>query len=267
MRRVTKALGAARDTDVQMDFLEKFLDGLTETRYHQGIKRLLLRRQQEREGLQGRVIKEMDRLESSGVLEKMEGTLRQIYGEARLRGADTSSPYVYQQAYLQISSRLEKMLSYERYVSQPERIEELHLMRIAVKRLRYTMEVFEPLYKGDLKQPLKTVRQVQTILGDIHDCDVWVQYLPEFLGEERIRALEYLGHTKSHNRLKQGILYLQQERQQHRTELHKEFVESWKQLQDQNFWDNLLERISQPQPSESLNLSDSQLNSEKEENP
>lgn len=263
MRQITKALGAARDTDVQINFLQEFLNGLTEQRYRVGIQRLLLRSQQKRGGLQKRVIKAMDRLEVSGTLEEMGSVLRQICAQARMQHTvelwesstkfaqaftklDEYTPYVYQQAYLAISLRLEEMLIYEPYVNQPERIEEHHAMRIADKRLRYTMEVFEPLYHGDLEQPLKMAREIQKMLGEIHDCDVWVQYLPQFLDEERMRTLEYYGHTRTLNRLKSGILYLQQERQQHRIERYQEFVVFWQQLRDQNFWDNLLERVLQP---------------------
>lgn len=248
MRRVTRALGAARDADVQMDFLQEFLDSLTELRYRAGVQRLLLRLQQRREGSREKVIEAMDRLELSGVLEGMSKMLRQIRVHARMNRVDEHSPYVYQQAYVAISLRLEDMLAYEIYVNQPERLEELHAMRIAAKRLRYTMEVFEPLYNGGLKELLKTVRKVQTMLGDIHDCDVWVEYLPQFLEEEGTRTLEYYGHTRPLNRLKTGILYLQQERREHRMKLYQEFVEFWQQLQDQNLWDDLLEKISHPLP-------------------
>lgn len=248
MKRVTQALGTARDTDVQIDSLQGLLDNLTDPSCRPGIRRLLLRLQQKRENAQGKVLKAMDGLELSGVLEEMGGTLRQIRVQARMHHADESSPYVYERAYLAISFRLENMLAYETYVTQPERIEELHAMRIAAKRLRYTMEVFEPLYQDDLKQPIKTVRKVQTLLGDIHDCDVWVDYVPQFLEEEQGRTLEYFGHARPFGRLKPGILYLRQERQEQRGKLYTEFVEFWQELQAQNTWDNLLELISQPLP-------------------
>ena len=248
MRRVTRILGTARDADVQMDSLQEFLDSLAEPRYRSGIRRLLLRLHQRRDGAQDKVIEAMDRLELSGVLDGMGKTLRQIRVHARMRHVDEHSPCVYQQAYLAIAMRLENMLAYEIYVNQPERLEELHAMRIAAKRLRYTMEIFAPLYQDELKQQLKTVRNVQTMLGDIHDCDVWVEYLPQFLDEEKVRTMEYYGHTRPLSRLKPGLLYLQQERQDHRMELYREFVKLWQQLQTQNVWDNLLEHISQPIP-------------------
>lgn len=248
MRRVTRALGTARDTDVQMDFLQEFLDGITELRYRAGVKRLLLRLKQRRENAQGKVVTAMDQLELSGVLEDMGRTLRRARVQARMNHVEENSSYVYQQAYLTISLRLEDMLAYETYVMQPERMEELHAMRITAKRLRYTMEVFQPLYDGTLKESLKVVKKVQTLLGDIHDCDVWVDYLPQFLEEELVRTVEYYGHARPLNRLKKGIIHLQQERQKRRTQLYQEFVELWRELQNQNFWDNLLEQLSQPLP-------------------
>jgi len=253
MRRATRALGTARDADVQIDFLQEFLDGVTELRYRAGIKRLLLRLKQHRENAQGKVMAAMDQLELSGVLEGIGRTLRRTRVQARMNHVEENSPYVYQQAYMTISLRLEDMLAYETYVTQPERMEELHAMRIASKRLRYTIEVFQPLYDETLKESLKVVKKIQTLLGDIHDCDVWVDYLPQFLEEERIRTVEYYGHARPLNRLKTGIIYLQQERQERRTELYQEFVEFWRELQNQNFWDNLLEQLSQPLP-EALGL-------------
>jgi CHAD domain-containing protein len=261
MRRVTRTLGDARDADVQIDFLEKFLDSLEESRYHAGIKRLLLRIRQKREGLQRKVIKVMDRLEASGVLENIEETLRQIRIHGRLNKVDVHTSLVYQQACSQgsprrngfgseasptpkayglaISLKLDEMLAYEPYVRQPERVEELHAMRIAAKRLRYTIEVFEPLYHEELKSSRQVVREAQTILGDIHDYDVWVEYLPQFLEEERVRTLEYFGHTRPLNLLKAGILYLQQDCQQRRDQRYKEFVKFWEELQHQAVWENL----------------------------
>lgn len=246
MRRVTRALGTARDTDVQMDFLQNFVDNLTESRYRPGIQRLLLRLRQHRDAAQKKVMDAMDELELSGVLDEMGGTLRRMRVRARMNFVDEGSPHVYQQAYLTISLRLEDMLAYEIYVNQPDRIEELHAMRIAAKRLRYTMEVFGPLYKSDFKQLLKSVKKIQTILGDIHDCDVWIDYLPKFLEEEKARTIEYYGHSRPINRLRTGILYLQQEQEKRRMGLYQEFVEDWQGVQNQNLWDDLLKLLSQP---------------------
>lgn len=49
--------------------------------------------------------------------------------------------------------------------------QELHRLRLAGKRLRYSLELFRGLYGPELDGLLDTLKSVQTILGDISDCD------------------------------------------------------------------------------------------------
>jgi len=244
IRLITRSLGSARDLDVQIDFLQTFLTNLEELRYHAGIKRLILRLRQQRGKLQIRVLEAIDKLEENSVLKEMEELSQQIRAHALLHHVDERPLSIYQRSYLAISSRLGKLVAYEPYVHQPDRVEELHAMRIAAKRLRYTMEVFAPLYQDELERPLEAAREAQTKLGDLHDCYLWTQYLPQFMEEERIRMLEYFGHTRTFSRLKSGILHLQQDRQQHWTGYYEEFLGFWLQIQNQGVWEDLLRHIS-----------------------
>lgn len=49
--------------------------------------------------------------------------------------------------------------------------QELHRLRLAGKRLRYSLELFRGLYGPELDGLLEMLKSVQTILGDISDCD------------------------------------------------------------------------------------------------
>lgn len=49
--------------------------------------------------------------------------------------------------------------------------DELHALRIACKRLRYSIELFEKALPA-LKVSAQRVRQLQDELGKVHDCDV-----------------------------------------------------------------------------------------------
>src|SRR3974377_38819 len=60
MRRITKALGAARDADVQIAWVQDFLKQDTDESQRVGIERLLLRLRQQRARLQNRVVKALD---------------------------------------------------------------------------------------------------------------------------------------------------------------------------------------------------------------
>ena len=53
--------------------------------------------------------------------------------------------------------------------------EQLHRLRIACKRLRYTSEFFAEIYPKRLKQITQTMIAMQDLLGEVHDADVWAE--------------------------------------------------------------------------------------------
>jgi CHAD domain-containing protein len=48
--------------------------------------------------------------------------------------------------------------------------EELHAVRLATKRLRYTLELFRPCYGRGLESRLASLQRLQQVLGEINDC-------------------------------------------------------------------------------------------------
>lgn len=60
---------------------------------------------------------------------------------------------------------------------------EVHELRINCKRLRYLMELFEPLFESaELKAALKPLKRLQNTLGDFNDCSVQQAALLKFAG-------------------------------------------------------------------------------------
>ena len=49
---------------------------------------------------------------------------------------------------------------------------QLHAFRLAAKRFRYTLELFEPMYGPMLAVRLEQVRKIQSVLGERQDCVV-----------------------------------------------------------------------------------------------
>jgi CHAD domain len=78
--------------------------------------------------------------------------------------------------------RLEELFSWESYVDNPYHIQELHNLRIAAKRLRYTFEVFEDVLPVASKDIVKELTQIQDELGVFHDTDVMIALLRLCLG-------------------------------------------------------------------------------------
>ncbi len=243
IRRITRALGAARDADVQIEHLNEYFQRLSNTRHKPGIARLLLRLRQRRQQLQPGVVDAIDRFQSSQ-------TLSQMRGELEPQAAQSAGPpypeALYRHACESIRPRLGEFLGYDAIVAIPERVTELHEMRIAAKRLRYTLETFGPLFATGLKAWLSSIRDAQETLGNIHDCDVWGDYLPQFLIEERERVQAFYGEGRPFTRLLPGIEGYLQERKSEREKLYKGFVAQWQKWQRKQFWQSLDEAIGAP---------------------
>jgi CHAD domain-containing protein len=56
--------------------------------------------------------------------------------------------------------------------SQPKASpEKLHAFRIASKKFRYSLELFAPLYEREVSAWIASIKRIQTLLGDINDCE------------------------------------------------------------------------------------------------
>ena len=64
---------------------------------------------------------------------------------------------------------------------------ELHRVRLATKRLRYTLELFRPCYGPGLETRLAALRFIQQLLGEVNDCVSAGKLLPKSM-----RAHEYV---------------------------------------------------------------------------
>jgi hypothetical protein len=98
-----------------------------------------------------------------------------------ITGLDPQAP-TGKNARLIAKVRLEELYSWESYVDHPDNLRELHNMRIAAKRLRYTFEVFEEELPGACKPLHKELVQIQDELGALHDTDVMIALLRLCLG-------------------------------------------------------------------------------------
>jgi CHAD domain-containing protein len=68
--------------------------------------------------------------------------------------------------------REDELRSFVPRALDPDEVEALHDMRIAAKRLRYLLEVMEPALGPGAGRGAKRAREVQDLLGELHDCDV-----------------------------------------------------------------------------------------------
>lgn len=244
IRAITKALGAARDTDVQLELLESVYRGAPLPQQRPGLQRLALRQYQRRSRLQANVLTALDSLEASQALDQLETAVAGY--AARQDQVYIYTPALYQLAHQSIETSLDQFLAYSAIVSQPEEVEKLHAMRIAAKHLRYSMETFAPLYPDELKRFIGVLRKAQDSLGDIHDCDVWTMFLPQFRQKEMERVFQYFGTRAPFRELEPGLEYFAENRRALRFDIYTNFVTDWINWQEKGVWEELREQINRP---------------------
>jgi len=252
VRSITKSYGKVRDIDVQLDLINEVYSEAEDKKIKSGLRRIRLRLEQKRKANQEKTAKKAGLLLKSSVIIDISNWVQTIlsvgYGDIEY------SPELFQLGYKQIQSRLDEFLFYEVFIFDKNRVEELHSMRISAKKLRYSLEVFSDLYQHETDFALAVTKETQDYLGDIHDCDVWVEFLPKFMEKEYKRIKEFYGYTRPYHRIKPGLEYLISNRKTKRQELYAAFIQDWKEWKLKETWLNLrkvifltsLETQSQP---------------------
>ena len=130
-----------------------------------------------------------------------------------------------------LPQKIEEVYMWESLVQDSERKEELHNMRISIKRLRYSMEFFTSSYDEQFIKFLHTIIDLQDILGDIHDNDVVIDILTNYKTDYNhltIPGIDSLISRVRKNRLSE----------------YNEFLSKWENLSQDNFKQKLLAIIA-----------------------
>lgn len=124
----------------------------------------------------------------------------------------------------------------------------LHDLRIAAKRLRYTLEMFRKPLGADAERQIERVKAVQEALGDLHDCDVRIALIEEVLVDlagqqmrdlssqlkseplERHRAITSTALRPPPDDPRRGLLALLSRQHVARHDHYERFVEFWDQF-------------------------------------
>ena len=98
-----------------------------------------------------------------------------------------------------ILERLKELEDLSDCLFRPFGVEPLHDMRIAAKRLRYALELFQQCWGRSIARYPRRMARLQSALGEVHDCDVWIESIDELVGrakkekrEDQVDALVWL---------------------------------------------------------------------------
>jgi CHAD domain-containing protein len=180
LKDIADALGEVRDQDVAIMALEKIVHHAPEElspalQQFIGVRREV--RDRAREELKATLEQtELKELESAFVASVEEATATRDPAKPQITFQEMSR--------VVILGRLKELEKLSVGLYQPYEIEILHDMRIAAKRLRYAIELFQQCWRRSIAGYAKRTAGIQTALGDVHDCDVWI----ESVGKEILSA-------------------------------------------------------------------------------
>jgi CHAD domain-containing protein len=107
----------------------------------------------------------LDRVELDELRDEKKGIARRL---RRSRGGERSL----ERDLLGAARAARDRVLERRAAVDPNRVQTLHQLRVALKKFRYLMEVVSPLVPGTTEAGLEALHALQTTLGDLHDLEV-----------------------------------------------------------------------------------------------
>ena len=209
-RKIGRALGKVRDIDVQIALLRNLEDHTPQT----GASMVLIRKYHEDDRLEKTraLIKTLERIDVATLI----GAVTDVR-PASLRRRLTNTGWREQLRHL-LQARAHNALEAIVHATGIYFPRRAHGARIAIKQLRYAVEIAQATGHSELQQPGKTLRKGQEILGDLHDRQELSDTLAGYRKEE--------GVDPEHVQLAQQVM------EREVTQLHAEYLSRRSALRD-----------------------------------
>lgn len=252
LRDIARALGGVRDEDVAILALKR-LRHKAEDRVGAGIKEVIEERRRRREAARENLLLAINDEAIRELQEKFDEWLQNA-AIARAKSAKEKSPGVLtfkEMGREVIQSQYSELDNLSHSLFNPFDVEPLHEMRIAAKRLRYSLELFYPCFGEELRELAKEIAGLQSSLGELHDCDVWI----EDLGK-KLRARERAAHSASTDSAtsgeqlteEAGDLWLLQHFVRERSRHYEDALSRWAEWKATGFYTKLNEYLQEAPP-------------------
>jgi CHAD domain-containing protein len=178
IKRMADALGEVRDQDVAIIALDK-LALKAPPEVSPGIQALANIRRTRRDEAHAQLTPILDQDPvvqlQSNFLAALDGALKPAQGKRSKQSAPPAQALTYREvARDTILDRLKEFEKLSDSLYHPLKVKPLHKMRIAAKRLRYALELFEQCWGKPIALLARQVAAIQSDLGELHDCDVWI---------------------------------------------------------------------------------------------
>ena len=235
------AMGDARDLDVQILYLEGKISGLDDNswKYRAGLNELLQNWQDKRLAYQPVLVNAISMAKKDGFLKEIRKELKNLLKNNKCSFPGSITEAGIEFLHARVEDRVKKVKACEDCLAQPDDKMSHHNMRIKAKKLRYTLELSDVVMGGVLESFVPKVKKIQTLLGEVHDCDVWEERLASHLSQEHDKVSVDPRYAYLVAKLVPGQEYLLEQARQSRIRKFSQFKEFWSELEMERFWQSL----------------------------
>lgn len=114
---------------------------------------------------------------------------------------------------------------------RPLKTKRLHKMRIAAKRLRYSLELFAACWGKEAKRLAGEISELQDALGEMHDCDEWMKEAGAYLsGSNDDAATEGTGDAG-----RDALVWMLDHFVEKRTHHYRDALRLWREWERDDF--------------------------------
>ncbi len=177
LKQIADALGAVRDQDVAILALKRLQADAETEPLKEGIGKLL----GERSGLREAARLDLTETIAVGNINDLQARFTSANDEAISREKSKRFVSLNEAGRQVVGVGLQNLLDLGGSLYKPFNTGELHEMRIAAKRLRYAIELFVDCWGEQIVLFAEEIAEMQTFLGEVHDCDVWIEIMGERL--------------------------------------------------------------------------------------
>lgn len=238
LRAIANRLGDVRDEDVALIALEE-LKSKAKGAAAEGIEMLAEERRKRRKEARASLKSAIKKAAVDDCREEFLGKLRTISivfpKKSPVKQADDDDVSFRNVGVEIIKARLKDFSAASLHLYLPFEINDLHELRILAKQLRYAIELFAACWNEELEAIAKEIALLQTSLGELHDCDVWISSLGA-----RLRRAGRKASDQDYLKLREGAAWLLKHFARERMEHYRDALTRWQQWQSNEFLERLL---------------------------
>ena len=183
LKSIADTLGEVRDQDVAIQALEQIAKKVP-AEHVAALEQFIAKRKEVREHKRRELKAALAKGELKTLATDFAASLEEATTVAERKRKRLTPPTFAKVSQEIIRDRLKEFEKRSDGLFKPLDVNALHDLRIAAKRLRYSIELLAPCFPRSISAHAKRAARLQAALGDLHDCDTWIVHL----GDEIIPA-------------------------------------------------------------------------------